>query len=208
METVHGVRIPDSAFAREAEAFMEEHCPEFLGRHCRRTYAFGALAADRLGVAFREELAYAAALLHDLGLVEHHVDGRRFEVAGADVARAWARGQGLSADEAQVIWNAIALHTSLGIADAQAPESAVVFWGAAIDVAGMGPELPDGAADAVHRVLPRDGFAGDFAELIERRATREPQAYAQTWLAATAERCCGTSLPTSEHVLRVDPFLA
>jgi hypothetical protein len=205
MRSVHGIRIPDSAFARDAEELASEHCPDFLLAHCQRTYVFGALAAQNSGVAVREELAYVASLLHDLGLTERYgVAGRRFEVSGADAARDWARSQGLSADEAQVIWDAIALHTSLGIADARSPECALVYWGAAVDVAGRGPELPAGSADAVNGTYPRDGFATAFADLVEASARREPMAYAQTWLAATAERCCGEPLPTSEHILGTD----
>lgn len=206
MKTVHGIRIPDSALARDAEALAREHCPDFLLGHCQRTYVFGALATQGSGVEMREELAYVASILHDLGLLDsYRVDGRRFEVAGANAARDWARSQGMSADEAQVIWDAIALHTSLGIGDARSPECALVYWGAAVDVAGWGPELPAGSAEAVNGAYPRDGFADAFADLIEASARREPMAYAQTWLAATAERCCGDKLPTSEDVLRHDP---
>jgi hypothetical protein len=206
MRSVHGIRIPDSALARDAEALAREHCPEFLLSHCQRTYVFGALAAAGSGMEVREELAYVAAILHDLGLTDRYAGhGRRFEVAGADVARDWATGNGMSTDEAQVVWDAIALHTSLGIADARSPECALVFWGAAVDVAGWGPELPAGSGEAVNGAYPRDGFADSFADLVEASARREPTVYAQTWLAATAERCCGQPLPTSEDVLRTDP---
>lgn len=206
MRSVHGVKIPDSAFARDAEELAREHCPEFLLAHCQRTYVFGALVAGGAGIEVRDELAYAASILHDIGLTERYADGRRFEVSGASAARDWALGQGLSGDEAQVIWDAIALHTSLGIADERSPECALVYWGAGVDIVGSA-DLPAAAAEAINTTYPRDGFADGFADLIEAAARREPEVYTQTWMAATAERCCGAPLRTSEHVLRTDPHL-
>jgi hypothetical protein len=46
-------------------------------------------------------------------------------------------------------------------------------------------------------------FDVDGAEAATRRS---PAAYALTWLADTTNRCCGTSLPTFDSLLRRDPF--
>lgn len=209
MDTIAGIRIPDSALAADAEGLVREHSPDFLVDHCRRTYVFGALATRAAGLDVREELAYIAALLHDLGLTARYAGQRRFEVDGAEAARDWATANGLSSDETQVIWDAIALHTSIGIADLRSPESALVHWGAGLDVSGFGAEQFD--SDVIHSVnnaIPRDGFAANFGELIEATARRIPAAYAMTWLAHTADRCCGGGLPTSEDMLGHDPFPA
>jgi hypothetical protein len=207
MLTIAGIRIPDSNLATDAEALVREHSPDFLVAHCQRTYVFGALAATAAGLEVRSELAYVAALLHDLGLTDSYAGERRFEVEGAETARSWARGQGLSDGESQVVWDAIALHTSRGIADVRSPECALVHWGAGLDVAGFGIEQFDSSAvESVISAFPRDGFAGKFAELIEATARRTPAAYALTWLAATADRCCGGGLPTSEQTIGGDPF--
>jgi hypothetical protein len=207
MQTVAEIRIPDSALAREAEALLCDVCPTFLVGHCRRTYVFGSLAAIGAGLKVNAELAYVASLLHDLGLVEKYATERRFEVDGAEAARDWALSRGLSPDDAQVVWDAVALHTSRGIADLRSPECAVVHWGAGLDVAGFGAQNFEAAAvQAVHDVYPRDGFAAGMAALVAGVASRNPAAYALTWLSATAQRCGGAPLPNSDNMLGRDPF--
>ena len=207
MNTIAGIRIPDSALARDAHELALELSPDFLLAHVDRTYVFGALAAAGAGLAVDEEVAYVAAILHDLGLTDRHGGERRFEVDGAEAARAWALSNGMSADEAQRVWDAIALHASPGIAEHRSPECALVHWGAGIDVLGLGADqLTPAVIAEVHRAFPRDGFADGMADLLEAAARRSPAAYALTWLAETASRCCGTSMPTFDSFLRRDPY--
>jgi len=207
MNTIVGIRIPDSELARDAREVALELSPDFLLAHVDRTYVFGALAAARAGLAVDEEIAYVAAILHDLGLTDRHGGERRFEVDGAEAARAWALSNGMSADEAQRVWDAIALHASPGIAEHRSPECALVHWGAGIDVLGFGADqLTPAVIAEVHRAFPRDGFADGMADLLEAAARRSPAAYALTWLAETASRCCGTSMPTFDSFLRRDPY--
>ena len=67
-------------------------------------------------------------------------------------------------------------------------------------------QLPPAVIAEVHRAFPRDGFADGMADLLEAAVGRSPAAYALTWLAETANRCCGASLPTFDSFLRRDPF--
>jgi hypothetical protein len=80
MQTVAGIRIPDSALARDAQAFAWEHSPAFLQRHCERSYVFGALATSAAGLETREELAYIAALLDASVGVDKREAERRLRV--------------------------------------------------------------------------------------------------------------------------------
>src|SRR5579872_5864505 len=84
MNTIVGIRIPDSELARDARELALELSPDFLLAHVDRTYVFGALATARAGLAVDEEIAYVAAILHDLGLTDRHGGERRFEVDGAE----------------------------------------------------------------------------------------------------------------------------
>ena len=54
-----------------------------------RTYFFGALLGQRDSLKYDRELFYLGAVLHDLGLTEEFSGQQRFEVDGADVARAF-----------------------------------------------------------------------------------------------------------------------
>jgi hypothetical protein len=115
----------------------------------------------------------------------------------------------MSSDEAQRVWDAIVLHAAPGIAEHRSPECALVHWGAGLDVLGLGADRLDGATlAAIHAAFPRRGFADGIADLLEAAARRAPLAYAMTWLADTAGRCCGTSLPSFDSAMRHDPFAA
>jgi len=207
MDTIVGVRIPDSRLARDAHELAREHSPDFMLGHVDRTFVFGSLATQAASLKFNEEVAYVAAILHDLGLTTLRTGERRFEVEGAEVARSWAMSNGMSADEADHVWLAIALHTSAGIADARSAECALVHWGAAIDVVGLGIEnLPPAVVRAVLAAFPRDGFTNGFADLLEAVALRSPDAYAMTFLTDTVNRVCGAGLPNFDERLRIDPF--
>jgi hypothetical protein len=209
MDTIAGVRIPDSRLARDAHELAREHSPGFLLGHVDRTFVFGSLATQAASLRVNEEVAYVAAILHDLGLTSLRSGERRFEVDGAEMARSWAMSNGMSADEADHVWQAIALHTSAGIADTRSPECALVHWGAGTDVVGLGIEnFPPAVVGAVLAAFPRDGFTDGFADLIEASALRSPDAYAMTFLTNTVNRLCGAGLPNFDEQLRLDPFVA
>lgn len=63
-------------------------------------------------------LLFAASMFHDMGTCALHDHDQRFEVCGADAAVAYMSSHGISdlADQRKV-WEAIALHTSPGIAE-------------------------------------------------------------------------------------------
>ncbi len=55
-------------------------------------------------------------MFHDMGLTHHHSSAtERFEVDGANAARDFLRGQGISQGDIDTVWTAIALHTTPGI---------------------------------------------------------------------------------------------
>lgn len=60
--------------------------PPLIYHNSRRVFLFGALQAQRAGIAPDRELLSVAALFHDVGLVSsYRSDERRFELDGADV---------------------------------------------------------------------------------------------------------------------------
>ena len=63
MDTIAGIRIPDSVLARDARELAREHSPDFLLAHVDRTFVFGSLAIRAAAVKVDEELAYVAAIL-------------------------------------------------------------------------------------------------------------------------------------------------
>lgn len=136
--TIDGVRIPDSQLAREITEQVRDTVPPLLFHHSSRVYYFGALAGKRRGLTFDPELLYAGAMFHDMGLVPRHSSANeRFEVDGANVAREFLRGHGIAPHDIDLVWNAIALHTTPGIPQHMHPVVALVTAGVEMDVLGL-----------------------------------------------------------------------
>jgi hypothetical protein len=67
--------------------------------------------------------------------------------------------QGRSAEEMQLVWEAVALHSSADIASRMAPEIALVALGASADAVGVGlDQLAPADVAAILRAYPRLGF--------------------------------------------------
>jgi hypothetical protein len=161
MATVHSaVAVPDSRLAREATELIRSVEPDLLYNHSLRVYAFGVLQGERRGLSYDPELLYIGAMFHDIGLVEGHRSAHdRFEVDGANAAREFLVGQGVSGDALRVVWDAIALHTTPGIPQHKEPEVALVTAGVELDVLGFGyDDISAEDREAVLAAYPRVDF--------------------------------------------------
>ncbi|MEU6440690.1 HD domain-containing protein [Streptomyces sp. NPDC047046] len=155
-----GVRVPDTRLAREATALVREATDDLIYDHSRRVYFFGALLGRRRGLSFDPELLYVGAMFHDLGLLpRHRGSGRRFEVDGAEEARAFLHARGVPEDSVRRVWTAIALHTTPGVPEFMEPEVALVTAGVEYDVLGIGyGDLTGEQRAEVVALHPRPGF--------------------------------------------------
>lgn len=162
---VPGVRIPDSAIAREATQLVRDTESELLFLHSMRVYAWGALAGQRKRLAFDPELLYIGAMFHDLGLTDRfHHSTLRFEVDGANAAGDFLRSHGIAQGDIQKVWTAIALHTTPGIPQFMHPEAALLHIAAGMDVAGRAyEEFTHEEREAVIAAWPR---GADFGHAI------------------------------------------
>jgi HD domain len=159
-EYIAGVAIPDSQMADETTAFIHDAESPVLYHHSRRTYLFGMLHGQRLGIEADPELLYVAAMFHDLGLVEGHRNlAQRFEVDGADAARDFLLTHDVPADAVRRVWLSIALHSTHGIPRFMEPEVALLAAGVRVDVDGAALDLLDPAAiEEIIAVHPRCDF--------------------------------------------------
>src|ERR1700754_3864003 len=142
LQQVSGVRIPDSGLARAVTQLIRDTESDLLFHHSVRVYFCGALSRNRTGLTFDPELLYTAAMFHDIGLTARFEDSQlRFEIDGANAARDFLRGHGISESDIETVWNAVALPTTPGIPQFMRPEIALVQAGAGVDVAGRDYEL-------------------------------------------------------------------
>ena len=136
-----GIKIPDSKMARDLTQLIRDTESDLLFHHSTRVYLFGVLTGLRRGLTYDPELLYAGAMFHDIGLTEAYRDSQlRFEVDGANAARDFLRSYGIPEASVEIVWDAIALHTTPGIPEHKKPEVALVTSGVEMDVLGIAYE--------------------------------------------------------------------
>jgi HD domain-containing protein len=176
--SIHGVCIPDSKIAREITELVRDTASPLLFHHSSRVYYFGALAGKHRGLSFDPELLYAGAMFHDMGLTRQHSSAaERFEVDGANAARGFLRGHGISQTDIDTVWAAIALHTTPGIPQHMHPVVALVTAGVEMDVLGLTyPEYSDAEREAVVHAHPRtERFKEDIIQAFYDGIKHKPE---------------------------------
>ena len=163
--TIAGVKIPDSKMARELTQLIRDTESDLLFHHSSRVYLFGALTGQRKGLKYDPELLYVGAMFHDIGLTEAYRHSQlRFEVDGANAARDFLRGHDIPEAAVEIVWDAIALHTTPGIPEHKKPEVALVASGVEMDVLGIAyRQFTDEQREAVVAAHPR---GADFKNRI------------------------------------------
>jgi HD domain len=168
--------IPDSEFAQQAITYATHLCDPVVIRHCFRSYCFGVQLAARHNLMIDREVFFVASMLHDLGLCDTHAnDPGSFEWVGAKLAHDFCIYQEQSEYVAAMVHNAIALHTSVGIADQHAPEVAMLHVGTGMDLLGMRiNEIPQEYILDVLAQFPRDNVKQTFSHCLHHQAKQKP----------------------------------
>jgi hypothetical protein len=159
---------------RAATAAATRVLPSTLLNHSYRAYRFGRALGELEEIDVDAELLFAAALLHDTGLVV--ASGREdFTLTSARVAGDVAEQAGLSTTAIETLQTAITMHHSPRVTLAAGPVAYLLSAGAGADVVGMRCwDLPPAmVADAV-RDHPREGFKEFFTRAWADEAARVP----------------------------------
>lgn len=166
---------PDTALCLAARDLARDHSPPFLFNHVMRTFAFGRSAGAMQNAQYDAEMLFLGSMLHDLGLAEKFVAQDRFEIDGADAAADFLSRHGYSDRKTAVIWDAIALHTTLGVPQRKQPEIALLQLGAGIDVGAIPRSLltPE-TVEIILAEFPRLGFKQAFLQAMGEVIRRKP----------------------------------
>jgi hypothetical protein len=194
IDTVAGIRVPDSALAREVTEYIRDVEDDLLFNHSRRVFFFGALQGLRRGLQSDLELLYAAAMFHDLGLTDRYRNSTiRFEVDGANAAREFLAARGFDEAGIDKVWLGIALHTTPGVPEFLAPEVALLQAGVEVDVIGVGGEqLAPEALAAVTAAHPRPQFKQGILAAFNDGMKQRPQTTFGTMNADVLAHCDAT----------------
>src|SRR6202051_5232705 len=158
-----GIKVPDTVLVRDAIDLSRSASEPFLFNHAMRSWLFGGWLSESAERAPDAELLAVPTILHDLGLTDRYTAENRFEVDGANAARLFLKGRGISTQQMQVVWDAIALHTTQSIALHKEPEVVMTHSGIAVDVLGAGLDrIPQDRQGAILAEVPRLAFKDQF----------------------------------------------
>jgi uncharacterized protein (TIGR02246 family) len=168
--------LPETEVAEQAYRFAEQIEPAFVFAHSVRSYLYARELAGRGSFRdYDDELLFLSCVLHDIGLTDQGNREQRFEVDGADLASEFLRERSVDERRARIVWLAVALHTSDGIASRMGPEIALAQVGILADILGLGrEELPADLVNSAHAAFPRNDLGFALAEAIVAQATAKP----------------------------------
>jgi HD domain len=159
-----------------------------IAEHSIRSFLFARLFAEHEGAlndaAYDEELLFAATVMHDLGLGEHARGHARFEVEGADLAAGVLRKHGVGEADVDRVWEAIALHSSHGLAERRGLLTYLTYKGVFIDAGRITDALADELRQQVLNAYPKPSDGPYIRDAIIAHGQRSPAAAPPGSLAA------------------------
>jgi hypothetical protein len=175
MRPIAGVEAPHSPLIAEAIEYAQRLCAPYLFNHAMRSWLFAVKIGQRKEMVCDQEVVALGAILHDIGLTVGIGGDNRFEVNGADAARAFIKERGLSDRRAQLVWDLVALNSTASIALHKEPEVALGTTGIALDYGGFGfeamiqPAEMAGILGAFPRLKMKQSFAQTCRHFVEAR---------------------------------------
>lgn len=192
------VSVPDTPLISRAIEYARDHSEPYLFNHAMRSWLFAATLAQLNRTAHDGEVLAVTTILHDLGLAESFKGPLRFEVEGANAARAFARQVGLDDRRAQLIWDGVALNSTPSIALYKEAEIALATMGIGLDWGGFGYEaLTETDVAGIVETFPRLGMKERFTQAVCRIVETRPTTTYDNFARDFGERFVSGYKPTS-----------
>ena len=137
MKEIAGVQLPDTPLCQAATQFARSVSEPYLFHHVMRSFVYADWIGRQRRASYDRETLYVATVLHDLGLTSLAPVRERFEIEGADAAKAFLAKHGADERMLDQVWDAIALHTTAEIPQRKSPEVALCQLGIGSDVLGL-----------------------------------------------------------------------
>ncbi|MFD7480998.1 HD domain-containing protein [Streptomyces sp. NPDC059837] len=186
--------VPTGDVADAALAILHETVDKQIGEHSLRSFYFARLIAQQEGLltdaAYDESLLFAATVMHDLGLGTLAEGNARFEVEGADLAAKLLADHGVPDGDIGKVWEAIALHSSVGLADRMGLLTYLTHKGVFTD-GGRFTELSAELQKPVRLAYPRSPDDRSLQVAIIKHARKSPAATPPFSIAAELLRQAG-----------------
>lgn len=193
-KVIAGVTVVNTPLVQAAQEYTRAHSDDMTYNHVMRSWIFGVMVYQRLNAvgAFPPidlEAHAVSAIMHDLGwdkTGELISEDKCFEVDGAIAARNWITAREKSEKTSdwdehrqQLVWDAIALHTSPRIGKFKEPVVQICGLGVVCDFQGPNSD-PTGVLTwddfkNVKKEFPRGDLAGGIREKIVHFCKSKPE---------------------------------
>ena len=171
-----GIRVMDTPLISAALDYARTHSEPYLFNHAVRSWLFSVRLGQLQGTRHDAEVVAVGTLLHDLGLTSRFTGPKRFEIEGADAARAFAREWGVDGRRLQLIWDSVALNSTPSLGLYKEAEVALCTAGIGLDYGGpQFDRIPPDEMRSVLTAFPRLDMKRCFTHAVCRIVETKPE---------------------------------
>jgi len=175
--------VPLDPMCVAAHRFAQTNLPVAIVNHALRVFIYAKTLAERDDTQWlspsKLRILFVACMLHDVGCASRLNGPERFEVEGADAADSLLRDFNVPDTAAHDVWQAIALHTSPGIAERIGPLPRLLRLAVLID---FGQRIDVDVRDTTENMLPRLDIEKVLGDTVVEQALKERgKAPAASW---------------------------
>jgi hypothetical protein len=202
-----GITVLDTPLIARAMDYARAYSEPYLFNHAVRSWLFAVRLGQLQGVTHDPEVVAVGTLLHDLGLTDGFTGPKRFEIEGADAARAFAREQGLDDRRVQLIWDSVALNSTPSIGLYKEAEVALCTAGIGVEFGFQYDRIAPHEMESILAAFPRLGMKRGFTDSVCRIVKTKPETTYDNFAADFGERFVpGYRRPSTVDFLMNAPF--
>lgn len=171
--------LPDTTFGKFIHNYSQDKLPQPVLNHSLRVYQYSlAIIKDHFpNWDLRDDVLFAACLLHDIGTTEHNMNSTKmsFEFYGGLLSRELVLEKTGDKDFAEAVSEAIIRHQDLGDSGFITTLGLILQISTILDNVGFNTNLihPD-TLDKVNKTYSRDGWLNCFAAAIDKENSMKP----------------------------------
>jgi HD domain len=202
-----GITVIDTPLIARAMEYARTHSEPYLFNHAVRSWLFAVRLGQLQGMPYDGEVVAVGTLLHDLGLTNSFTGPKRFEIEGADAARAFAREQGVDDRRVQLIWDSVALNSTPSIGLYKEAEVALCTAGIGLEFGFQYDRIPPNEMKSILAAFPRLDMKRRFTDSVCRIVTMKPETTYDNFAGDFGERFVpGYKRPSTVDFLIEAPF--
>lgn len=206
-QIVGGIKVIDTPLVTRAMDYARTHSEPFLFNHAVRSWLFAVRLGELQGISHDAEVVAVGTLLHDLGLTTTFTGQKRFEIEGAEAARAFAREQGLDDRRVQLIWDSVALNSTPSIGLYKEAEVALCTAGIGLEFGFQYDQIPPNEMKSILAAFPRLDMKRRFTDSVCCVVKTKPQTTYDNFAGDFGERFVpGYKRPSTVDYLLNSPF--